>query len=44
MEFEFIVRRLAGRGFSKYYQNMDYDDLIQLALDKNRLVNSYRII
>ena len=38
MEFEFIGRRLAGRGFSKYFQNMDYDDLIQLALDKNRLV------
>jgi len=33
------VRRLAGRGFSKYFQNMDYDDLIHLALDKNRLVN-----
>jgi hypothetical protein len=38
MEFEFIVRRLAGRGFSKYFQNMDYDELIHLALDKNRLV------
>ena len=38
MEFEFIVRRLAGRGYSKYFQSMDYDELIRLALDKNRLI------
>jgi len=37
MEFEFVVRRLAGKGYSRYFSTMQYEDLISLALNDNRL-------
>ena len=39
MEYEFIVRRLAGRGYSKYFQQMSWEELIRIALDDDRLVS-----
>ena len=37
MEFEFTVRRIAGRGYSKLFQKMSMEELISLALDVDRL-------
>jgi len=37
MEFEFTVRRIAGRGYSKLFQQMSMEELIILALDVDRL-------
>jgi len=37
MEFEFVIRRLAGKGYSRYFSTMQYEELISLALDNNRL-------
>ena len=37
MEFEFTIRRLAGYGYSKLFQQMSMEKLISLALDVDRL-------
>jgi len=37
MEYDFITRRISGRGYSTYFQDMDWKSLTTLALHHDRL-------